>query len=154
MTTTTQTDRNVTSSLADVHVEEVMHPGFVGCALETPLTAVAHLMAEHRVHCIVGFGDVTDDDTSLWGVVSDLDLVTAFASGDVALTAGAVAATEAVTVAPDDSVLHAAQLMRDHGVAHLLVVNRSSDRPLGVLSTLDLAALVGATQLAGGGVEA
>jgi CBS domain-containing protein len=123
-----------------------MHPGFVGCALETPLTSVARLMAQHRVHCIVGFGDVTEDDTSVWGVVSDRDVVAGLASGD-AVTAGAVAATEVVTVSPDDTLRHAAQLMRDHGVSHVLVVDPRSDHPAGILSTLDIAAVFGGVEL-------
>ena len=139
MTTTNVRDR----SLADVPVERVMHAGFVSCALETPLTAVARLMARQRVHCIVGFGDATEGDTSLWGVVSDVDVVAALAAGDQALTAGEIAATEIVTVLPHDSVRHAAELMRDHGVSHVLVIDRRSDRPLGILSSLDLAALMG-----------
>jgi CBS domain-containing protein len=140
MTTTKVLDRGTT---ADVPVEQVMHAGFVSCALETPLTSVARLMARHRVHCIVGFGDATEGDTSLWGVVSDVDVVAALASGSESLTAGEVAATEIVTVSPHDSVRHAAELMRDHGVSHVLVVDRPSDRPLGILSSLDIAALMG-----------
>jgi CBS domain-containing protein len=124
-------------------VSDVMHEGFVGCAYETPLTVVARLMAQHRVHCVVGFGDVTEDDTSLWGVVSDRDVVDALASGALPATAGSIAATEAVTVEPGDTLRHAAQLMRDHAVSHVLVVNRDSDRPVGILSTLDIAAVIG-----------
>jgi len=133
-------------SAADVPVEQVMHAGFVGCALETPLSAVARLMARHRVHCIVGFGDATEGDTSLWGVVSDVDVVAALAADEQASTAGEIAATEIVTVAPHDTVRHAAELMRDHGVSHVLVIDPGSDRPLGILSSLDLAALMGGVE--------
>ena len=137
-----------TTSKADVvPISEVMHAGIVGCPLETPLTVVARLMARHRVHCIVGFGDVTEDDTSVWGVVSDLDVVSALATVDAPLTAGEIAATEVVTVAPSDSIRHAAQLMRDHGVSHVLVTDGRSDRPLGILSTLDIAAFLGDVDL-------
>ena len=143
---TTNTTR-ATSKADAVPISEVMHAGFVGCPLETPLTVVAQLMARHRVHCIVGFGDVTEDDTSVWGVVSDLDVVSALATVDAPLTAGEIAATEVVTVAPSDSVRHAAQLMRDHGVSHVLVTDGRSDRPLGILSTLDIAAFIGDVDL-------
>lgn len=136
-----------TTATATVAVSEVMHPGFVGCAFETPVTTVARLMAEHRVHCIVGFGDVTEDDTALWGVVSDIDVVAALANGNAPLTAGEIAATEVVTVTPFDSIRHAAELMRDHGVSHVLVADPHSDRPLGVLSTLDIAAFLGGVEL-------
>ncbi|MGZ8481921.1 MAG: CBS domain-containing protein [Candidatus Limnocylindria bacterium] len=138
-----------TTATATVAVSEVMHPGFVSCSFETPLTTVARLMAEHRVHCIVGFGDVTEDDTSVWGVVSDIDVVSALAlaAGDQPLTAGEIAATEVVTVKPFDSILDTARLMRDHGVSHVLVADPHSDRPLGVLSTLDIAAFLGGVEL-------
>ena len=56
-------------------VGEAMHVGIVSCALEAPLTEVARLMAEHRIHCVVGVGDVTEDDTRVWGVITDGDLM-------------------------------------------------------------------------------
>lgn len=61
--TPTRTGR--TRSLDDVLVEQAMHRGYVGCALETPLRDVAALMAAHRVHSVVGFGDIADGDTRL-----------------------------------------------------------------------------------------
>lgn len=137
------------SALENLRVEEVMSHGVLSCPLETPLTEVARLMATNRVHCIVGFGDITEDDTRLWGVVSDLDLVgLAATEGLEGRTAGTSAATEAVTVAPDESVRRAAQLMREHGVAHVVVADPHSDRPVGVVSTLDIAAVVGGAPLA------
>jgi CBS domain-containing protein len=50
-------------------------------------------------------------------------------------------ATEPPTVSADDSLLGAAQLMREHGVSHVVVVDRAGGYPVGVLSTLDIAAL-------------
>ena len=127
-------------AIEDVPVEEAMHAGFIGCPLETPLREVARLMAEHRVHCIVGFGDVAEDDTCLWGVVSDLDLVSALASGASGSTsAGEIATTEIATIRPRDSLRRAAEIMRDHEVTHVLVLARQCDRPIGVVSTLDIA---------------
>ena len=136
------------SSLEEARVGDVMSRGFLGCPLETPLAAVAEMMARHRVHCVVGFGDVTEDDTRLWGLISDLDLVAlAAAEGLEGRTAGGCAATEIVTVRPHESVRRAAQLMSAHGIAHVLVTDPESDRPLGVVSTLDVARVLA------GGVE-
>jgi CBS domain-containing protein len=118
----------------------VMSRGVLTCSLETPLETVAEMMASHRVHCVVGFGDDTGRKARLWGLVSDLDLVgMAAAEGLEGQSAGAGAATEVVTVSPDETVRRAAQLMSEHGVAHLLVADPESDRPLGVVSTLDVA---------------
>jgi CBS domain-containing protein len=144
--TVTNTPRivNPSTSLEAVPVESVMHVGFFNCPLDTPLRSVARLMAERRVHCVVGFGEESDGDPRLWGVVSDLDVVTALAAGDGLATAGEIASTEAVTIQPQESVLAAAELMRDHEVSHLLVVHRGTDRPIGIISTLDVMALAGA----------
>jgi len=116
-------------------VAEVMTPGILTCLPVTPLRVVAQMMATHRVHAIVVFGH---EDTLLpWGVLSDLDLAGAIESR---ATAGAVAASPIVTVTPGDSLLYAAQLMREHSTTHVIVVaDESSPLPIGVLSTLDVA---------------
>jgi len=135
--TSTEVSTMTTALARDIQVEQVMHHGFVGCDFETPVTAVARKMAAHRIHCVVGFGDVSGGDTAVWGVISDLDVVNALAAGGGALTAGEIAATEVVSVSPRDSLAHVAQLMREHGITHVVVVERS-DRPVGIVSTLDL----------------
>jgi signal-transduction protein with cAMP-binding, CBS, and nucleotidyltransferase domain len=131
-------------SLDEVRVDEVMHRGVITCPVETPLSTVARLLAEHRVHCVVGYGDTTEDDTGVWGVVSDHDLVSLAAvenlEGHGAFEA---AATEPVTVPPAAPLRRAAQLMREHGVSHVLVEEQGADRPIGVVSTLDIAAVIG-----------
>ncbi len=50
----------------------------------------------------------------------------------------------AVTIAPSESLDVAAQLMARTGVAHLVVVDPVERRPVGVLSTLDLAGALAA----------
>ena len=47
--------------------------------------------------------------------------------------------SQVVTVEPADSVHDAAELMSDHEVDHVIVVDPVSDRPVGVISTLDVA---------------
>jgi CBS domain-containing protein len=129
--------------LDEVAVADVMHRGVVSCALEAPLAEVAHLLSKHRVHCVVGYGDVTEDDTQVWGVISDLDVISAAAEGSIhGLSASATATTEPLTVAPDATVAEAVRLMHEHAVSHLLVVEPGADRPVGVLSTLDVAGLL------------
>ena len=115
---------------------DVMHHGVLTCAQETPLTDVAELMADHRVHCVVVSGD---DAEALWGIVSDLDLVAAALVRDLdEQTAGGSAASPVLVVGPDETVERAAQLMTEHATAHLVVVDAS--QPVGVVSTLDVAA--------------
>jgi CBS domain-containing protein len=134
---------NTTLDLAQVTVGAVMHPGVITCPLDTPLREVAETMAAERVHCVVAH----DGDGSLWGVVSDLDLVAVASARDIEVrTAGGMAATPVVLVAPDDTVEHAAQLMTENAISHLVVVEPDEGRPVGVLSTLDVAKALSANR--------
>jgi CBS domain-containing protein len=123
--------------LSTLPVSGAMHEGVITCDRDSPLTEVARLMSVERVHCVVV---VDEDPRRPWGLISDLDL-TAAASvrGLTGQTAGGSAATPVVTVSPDESLERAAQLMTEHGVAHLVVVAPDNGRPIGVLSTLDVA---------------
>ena len=126
-----------------VLVADYMHPGILAVAPETSLADVARMMVRHSIHCVVVLGD--EGTAQGWGVVSDLDLAEMAAAGSVeGSTAGACSAGPTVVVHPGDTLAHAAQLMVENGVTHLLVAKAGPARPLGVLSTLDLArALVG-----------
>lgn len=129
----------------DSTVEEVMHRGVIVCPRDASLASVAELMATRRIHCVV-VADDPDDAGSLWGVVSDLDLVAAAtvrALDDQ--TAGASAATLALTISPTETLRRAGQLMTEHAAAHLVVVDPVAQRPLGVVSTLDVVAAVTAS---------
>jgi CBS domain-containing protein len=122
-------------------VADVMTEGLISCAPSTPLRSVARLMATHRVHSVFVFdyGQEDDETTELWGLVSDLDLVAAAWADVDEQTAGESAVTPLVYVARSDDLRHAAQLMAESGVSHLAVVDPATQRPIGVVSTLDIA---------------
>jgi CBS domain-containing protein len=129
-----------TKELTTGTIGESMTPGILTCSPATPLRTVAEMRATHLVHAIVVFG--RHESMLPWGVISDLDLVGAVDSG---ANAGAIAASPVVTVTPDDTVLHAAQLMREHSTAHLIVVaDAGSPLPIGVISSLDIAGAIAA----------
>jgi CBS domain-containing protein len=125
-------------------VEDVMHRGVLSCRPQTPIGEVARMMVVNRVHAIVVDGIRRDRggmEHLVWGVVSDLDLVGRLDATDaLTVTAGDMSATPAVVVAPDDELSGAARLMHDYDVHHLLVVDTMSRRPVGIVSTLDIAA--------------
>ena len=145
MTAATHSKSQVAETMRATRVENVMHEGVFTCGRDESLAVVARLMADHRVHSVV-VTDEPSDAPSLWGVVSDLDLVAAASVRELEeQVADAAAATPALTIAPDDTLQRAAQLMVEHALTHLVVVDRG--RPVGVLSTLDVAdALAGRTR--------
>lgn len=123
-------------------ISEVMHRGVINTPPQTPLEEVAAQMASHRVHCVVVEGLARGRDRQeelVWGIVSDLDLIKAVATGRRDVTAGDIAATEIVTVDASDSVELAVQLMAEHECAHLVVVSPQQGEPVGVISSLDVA---------------
>ena len=120
--------------LASTSVRRAMHRGVITCRADASLRSVAGTMAAHRIHAVaVEAGDE-------WRLVSDLDLVGAAEDGQLdGRTAGEIAASPSLSVAPDETLERAAQLMREYATSHLVVVHPHTGRPLGVLSTLDLA---------------
>jgi CBS domain-containing protein len=127
-------------------VRDAMSNGVISCPPEAPLRVVARMMVTFGVHAIFVFEHTDEDDEApqLWGVVSDLDLVAATRLDLDTLTAGATAVTPLVTVRADRSIAEAGSLMAQHGVAHLAVTDPDFDRPIGVISTLDIARAVAA----------
>ena len=131
-----------TSSRA--RVADVMHRGLVRCSSDTSLKKVAGLMSDERVHCVV-VTEGSSDGPTLWGVVSDLDLIAAATMRPLReQAAGGTAMRPAITIAPSESLETAVQVMTRYGVAHLVVVDPDERQPVGVLSTLDLAGALSA----------
>jgi CBS domain-containing protein len=129
-------------ALRQLRVIDAMHPGLISCSPDTPLRTIARMMATYRVHTILvtAHGEEKLPGGGPWGIVSDTDLLHAAEAGDVdEQQARTIACTPVLTVASSDDLAHAAQLMVEHDVSHLIVIERRSERPIGVLSTLDLA---------------
>jgi CBS domain-containing protein len=127
------------SLLGSLTVADAMHHGIATCPPSAGLREVAELLSEHGIHCAVVAEPHHDERRTLWGIVSDVDLMRGLGS-HIPLTAGNLAALDLVTVTPEDELLHAARLMGEHDVAHLIVM--ADGRPAGVLSTLDVARAV------------
>jgi CBS domain-containing protein len=129
-------EQNRASRRLPVRVSDCMHTGILSCASDAPLAEVAGIMSKHRVHAVA----VSDHQGRRpVGVVSDLDVVAAAVSG-VEPNALQAAATEPLAVSASESLYRAAQLMAEHGVTHLVVLDAAGGHPVGVLSTLDIAA--------------
>jgi CBS domain-containing protein len=127
-------------------VADAMSKGVISCPPETPLRVVARMMATYGVHAVFVFEHADEDDEApqLWAVVSDLDLVAAARLDLDELTAGLTAVTPLVSVDADRSIAEAGTLMAQYGIAHLAVTDPASQRPIGVISTLDIARAIAA----------
>jgi CBS domain-containing protein len=140
-TTPTPDPDDLYPALAGLRVADAMHHGLISCSLETPLRVVARMMATYRVHAVLvtAHGDRKLSGGSPWGVVTDLDLLRAAEGRELDTPSHVVAATPVVMVTADHDLAHAARLMTEHAVSHLIVGEPRTGTPIGVVSTLDLA---------------
>jgi CBS domain-containing protein len=140
MTTTYAQHMHAAASLDSVRVADAMHRGVVTCRPETSLQTVAGVMAGHRIHAVVVAPGREGDG---WGLVSDLDLAAAVGDSSFdGVTVGEIASTPNVFINPDETIGRAAQLMREYDTHHLVVLGRHGERPVGMISTLDIADVV------------
>jgi CBS domain-containing protein len=135
--TTTASDRPPAFGMA--RVRDAMTEGVVSCPPDTPLLAVAAIMARDRIHSVIVFDGGPE---RAWGVVSDLDVVSAASADLDRETAASVAGTPLITVEPDEPLARVVQLMTEYETTHLVVVEAGTNRPLGVVSSLDIAAIL------------
>ena len=116
-------------------VRNALQLGLIECAADADVRTVARTMADHSVHCVI----VRGIEPEGWGIVSDLDLMAGLRPELVDVTAGKLAATDSLVLDPTDTLEHAAQLMAEHQSTHAIVVDPVTGRPIGILSTLDVA---------------
>ncbi|MBL1082361.1 CBS domain-containing protein [Streptomyces actinomycinicus] len=117
------------------HVRDIMTSRLVTVEPQTSVTAVAQRMRDEDIGAVL----VTEGD-DLRGLVSDRDLVVrALAEGgDLEhRTVAAACSGDLITVTPDEDLDHAVELMREHSVRRLPVVEEG--HPVGILSLGDLA---------------
>ncbi len=124
-------------ALRDLRVIDAMHPALITCSPESSLRTIARMMSTYRVHAILVNTHESDES---WGIVSDTDLLRASEAGNIdEQEARSLAAQPVVTIASSEALGRAAALMVERDVSHLIVLESRSRRPIGVLSTLDVA---------------
>ncbi|MFF6982009.1 CBS domain-containing protein [Streptomyces sp. NPDC008343] len=118
------------------HVRDVMTTDPMTVEPQASVQAVARMMRDEDIGAVL----VTEGGR-LRGLVSDRDLVVRAVAegGDPDRTTVAQACSEdLVTVGPDDDLVLAVQVMREHSVRRVPVVDRES-HPVGIVALADLA---------------
>ena len=135
-----RTSRLIGPEFEHATVADAMRAGIISCQADVSLRVIADLMASYHVHAVVvervESGAAPEQG---WGIVSDVELVRAAACGELQATAGELAGSEATFIGPGEPLRRAAELMSEHRVSHLIVSTAPSTRPIGIISTLDLA---------------
>ena len=126
--------------LSSILARDVMHAPILTCRPDTPLVHVAKLMASHKVHAVVVDGIL--DDRLVSGFLTDQDLIRAALNEFAPANAGQATRTEALTVDAGDDLALVSRRLVEHASSHAIVVE--GVRPVGVISTLDIAAAIAA----------
>jgi CBS domain-containing protein len=121
-------------------VRDVMHAPVITCPPEATLRTVAGLLAEHRIHAVVV---ASNGEEAAVAVVTDRDVVWSGSHGGLDNVSARDAASEpTVTVRAEADLGRAAELMAHFGTSHVVVTEDGGGRPVGILSSLDVAAAV------------
>jgi CBS domain-containing protein len=126
------------TELSQAIVGDVMHRGVISVAPDARLTTVAATMAAHAVHAAVLLGPRRNGAL----VVTDLDVIRAALGGRFEAAAVEVAREPLLGVAADERMERALALMATRDVSHLLVSDPHGEWPAGVLSSLDVMAVL------------
>lgn len=139
-----------------ITARDLMTPDVATVPPETPILALAHLMADRHISAV----PVLDGQGQVLGLVSEADLIRRLADEDEkapswfaglfadptaqadryarvhGATAGDVMTTELISARPDDSAAHVAKVMEDKNVRRVLVLDNG--RLMGIVSRADL----------------
>jgi CBS domain-containing protein len=146
METFASTGSYLTPSFEHARVADAMHPGVLTCDPQTTMVTIAQGMAREHLHAIVVLRETVDADGAVdhrpWGIVTDRDVLrcAAVINDQVAED---VATRGVLVVHPDDRLDDVAERMLDQHTSHAVVVEPRTDQPVGVLSTLDIAGILG-----------
>jgi crotonyl-CoA carboxylase/reductase len=131
----------MTSPSETLTVGSVMHRGVVTCRPNDSLRTVAATLAANRIHAVVV---ASPEERAPCAVVTDRDVVYGHLLGKLdELTARDAASEPTVTVRADLDLSEASGLMVRYGTTHVVVTERDDGTPIGILSSLDVAAAVG-----------
>ena len=111
--------------------------------MEVPVVHVGATADVAAACADTGFFVLADHgDRKPYAVVTDRDLLRVAHRFDE-LTAGEIATETVLEARVDEPLSDAARRMADHDATHAVVVDERSGRPVGVLSTLDIAGILG-----------
>ena len=132
----------LTPSFDHARVADAMRPRVLTCDPETPLVNVAQRMASEHVHAIVVLLETVDPDGEIsrrpWAVVTDHDILRSAAF----IATGLLATSRGEVCSPTARPLPTSGRMLEHHEPRGVVKPRMG-RPVGVLSTLDIAGILG-----------
>ncbi len=126
------------SPLTGVTVRDAMRPGVITCLPDAGPATVAAIMVAHGIHVVV----VAPPAHGTPLIVTDRELVRAVVEGRENARASDLAGEPAATLPADAGLEDAVAMMAARYVTHILAVEPGSGSPAGILSSLDVVAIL------------
>lgn len=124
-------------------VSDAMHFGIVACRPSATLSEVARTMVAANLHCVAIASDRPGAESpTLQAMITDLDLLRWAQSVNAHRSADQIARAPAVRITPEASLLEATEMMVDHAIDHLVVVDIQHGTPIGILAARDVAGVL------------
>jgi CBS domain-containing protein len=134
----TAPDSPARSPLAGVTVRDATNPGVVSCLPDDGVAKLASIMVAHGIHAVV----LARGDRTGALVVTDLELVRA-ALERTDVHAEEIGREPLASLPADAPLDRAVAMMAERYVAHLLATDPVSGDPAGIISSFDVAAVLG-----------
>lgn len=117
----------------NVKVADLMIKSVIKCQLHNSIEHVRNIMQKNKVHAV----PIVDTDDTLKGIVSSLDLTDSLKDNS---PISSVMTEKVYTIPMYNDIHHAARLMRNRRVHHVVVTHEK--KVVGMLSSFDLLRLV------------
>lgn len=117
----------------NVKVEDLMVKNVIGCQPHHTVSHVRKVMNKNKVHAV----PVMDEDNGLKGIISTLDLTEDINEN---IPVSSIMSKNVYTIPMYNDIHHAARLMRNHNVHHVVVTHEK--KVVGIISSFDLLKLV------------
>lgn len=120
-------------------LRDIMTRGVITVSINDKAKRIAKLLSNEDISGVAVIGD----EGKIVGVISDMDIVKVVGTGTWEnMTAESIMTPNIVTVEPTDTVIYAANLMKQKHLHRLLIVSERgvgvSQKPVGILSVSDI----------------
>jgi CBS domain-containing protein len=130
------------SPLNGMTVLDAMRPGVVTCLPDDRLVKLATIMVTHGIHAVI----VAPFEHRAPLIVTDLELVRGALERGGAARASEIARDPVTALGTGEPLEDAVALMAERYVAHLLATDPGSGAPAGIVSSFDVAAVLGGVE--------
>jgi CBS domain-containing protein len=126
---------------AELTVADVMHRGVIFCERETSAREITDTMIDRGVHSVAVLGHAQNErhDPTVWGIVSDVDVLAAALDPGAGATAGDLARQQVIVIRATRPIREAAEALATYHANHLVVIDPDTQTPVGFISPLDIA---------------